>query len=94
MGLPTVVFDNEVNREILDDLGIYTSSVDAPALASALVHTLERRDDAKELGRRARTKATAEYSWLTVGERLQSIYSNARLAAVVGSIYVSPSLWP
>jgi glycosyltransferase involved in cell wall biosynthesis len=94
MGLPTVVFDNEVNREILDDLGIYASSVDAPALASTLVRALERRDDTQELGRRARTKATADYSWLTVGERLQTIYANARLAAVVGSIYVSPDLWP
>lgn len=89
MGLPTVVFDNEVNREILGDLGIYASSVDAPALASTLVRALERPDDAQELGRRARTKATAEYSWLTVGERLQSIYANAGPAVVVGSI-VSP----
>jgi len=78
-----------VNREILGDLGIYTASMDAPALASALVRALERRDDTQELGRRARTKATADYSWLTVGERLQSIYANAGPAVVVGSI-VSP----
>jgi hypothetical protein len=58
------------------------------------VRALERRDDTQELGRRARTKATADYSWLTVGERLQTIYANARIAAVVGSIYVSPDLWP
>lgn len=87
MGLPTVVFDNEVNREILDDLGIYAPSADPPALASTLVRALERPDEAQELGRRARTKAIAEYSWLTVGKRLQSIYANAKLATVAGPAY-------
>jgi glycosyltransferase involved in cell wall biosynthesis len=75
MGLPTVVFDNPINREILGDVGIYAESTDVPGLAAALVRVLQDGDTALELGRLGRQKAAAEHSWSTVGMRLAEIYN-------------------
>jgi glycosyltransferase involved in cell wall biosynthesis len=74
MGLPTVVFDNPVNREILGDLGIYAASGDVQSLAGALIGILQDRSRARQLGAQGRRKATTDYSWLAVGRRLKTIY--------------------
>lgn len=80
MGLPTVVFDSPVNREILGDLGVYAKLGDANALAGALVSILQDQERAKQLGAQGRQKATKEYSWLRVGKRVSDIYDSiARL---------------
>ncbi len=76
MGLPSVVFDNEVNREILGELGIYASpSGDAGAYSAALIRALADPATTAELGQRSRQKAVEEYSWLNVGRQLESIYT-------------------
>jgi glycosyltransferase involved in cell wall biosynthesis len=76
MGVPTVVFDTPINREILGDIGVYARMGDVESLAAALISVLEDRLGAKELGERARQKATADYSWLQVGKRLGDIYDS------------------
>lgn len=74
MGLPTVVFDNPVNREILGDLGVYARLGDAADLARALTRVLNDPLYAQELGRASRQKAVGDYSWLAVGQRLTELY--------------------
>jgi glycosyltransferase involved in cell wall biosynthesis len=74
MGLPTVVFDNPINREILGDVGIYADSMDARGLAAALVRVLQDGETALALGRLGRQKAVEECSWSAVGIRLGEIY--------------------
>lgn len=74
MGLPVVVFDNPVNREILGSLGIYAKMGDPGALADALVTILRDQIWAEQLGNQIREKAVSEYSWLAVGKRLMTIY--------------------
>jgi glycosyltransferase involved in cell wall biosynthesis len=74
MGLPTVVFDNPVNREILGNLGIYATAGDVKSLAQAMVGILQDRSRARQLGVQGRAKATSDYSWLAVGKRLTHIY--------------------
>jgi glycosyltransferase involved in cell wall biosynthesis len=74
MGLPTVVFDNPVNREILGNLGIYAMPGDVKSLAGALLGILKDQSRARQLGAQGRQKATADYSWLAVGKRLKTIY--------------------
>jgi glycosyltransferase involved in cell wall biosynthesis len=81
MGLPTVVFDNPINREILGDAGVYAKSGDVGSLAGALIGVLKDRAWAKQLGERARQKATADYSWLQVGKRLGDIYDSITVYA-------------
>jgi glycosyltransferase involved in cell wall biosynthesis len=76
MGLPTVVFDNPVNREILGDLGIYARLGDAEDLARALLKVLEAPSDAQQIGESSRQKAVADYSWLAVGKRLTELYES------------------
>lgn len=76
MGLPTVVFDNPANREILGDLGIYARPGDATSLAEALIGILQDQSRARQLGAQARQKATRDYTWLAVGQRLKTIYDS------------------
>jgi glycosyltransferase involved in cell wall biosynthesis len=74
MGLPTVVFDNPVNREILGDLGVYAKLGDVEDLTKALLTLLSDPASAKELGLQSRQKAIDDYSWLAVGRQLSAIY--------------------
>jgi glycosyltransferase involved in cell wall biosynthesis len=75
MGLPTVVFDNPVNREILGDVGVYAEVVNSTALADALIRVLTDKEWAKQVGLLSRQKAADEYSWSLVGKRLSEIYN-------------------
>jgi len=75
MGLPTVVFDNPVNREILGSFGVYAKMGDTKSLAAAIVGLLQDQTRAHQLGAQCRRKATEDYSWLSVGKRLTSIYN-------------------
>ena len=83
MGLPTVVFDNPVNREILGNLGIYAANHDAKSLGQALLEILQDRSRARELGALGREKATSDYSWSAVGQRLKLIYDSVERSTVV-----------
>jgi glycosyltransferase involved in cell wall biosynthesis len=76
MGLPTVVFDTPINREILGDVGVYADMVDSMALADALIRVLTDREWAKQVGLLSRQKAADEYSWSLVGKRLGDIYNS------------------
>jgi glycosyltransferase involved in cell wall biosynthesis len=74
MGLPTVVFDNPINREILGDVGVYAEA-NSTALAEALIRALKEPEWAKQVGVLSRQKAADEYSWSLVGKRLGDIYN-------------------
>jgi len=74
MGLPTVVFDTPVNREILGDLGIYAKFSDPISLAEKLEMVLSNNDSTKNLRERLREKAIKSYSWKAVGEKLMKVY--------------------
>ena len=74
MGLPTVVFENPVNLEILGNRGIYAKQASADSLAEALVLILKDEDRRKELGEACYQKAVVDYSWRSVGLRLSKVY--------------------
>jgi glycosyltransferase involved in cell wall biosynthesis len=73
-GLPTVVFDNPVNREILGDAGIYAYYGDAADFAKKIEELLDDRKGREDLSRRGREKAVRDHSWHGRGERLVEIY--------------------
>jgi glycosyltransferase involved in cell wall biosynthesis len=75
MGLPTVVFDSAINREILGDVGVYAEMANSKALADALIRVLKDKEWAKQVGLLSRQKAADEYSWSLVGKRLGEIYN-------------------
>ena len=73
-GLPTVVFDTAVNREILGDLGVYAAYGD-PADFAARIELLAGDDALRErLGRELAGKAVTEHSWLARGRKLMELY--------------------
>ena len=73
-GLPTVVFDNPVNREILGDAGIYARQGDAADFAKSIEEILGDRKGREELSIRVREKAVRDHSWQSRGEQLVEIY--------------------
>jgi glycosyltransferase involved in cell wall biosynthesis len=83
-GLPSVVFDSAVNREILGDLGCYAAFGDASALAAEIGRLLDDPAERAARGQALRARAVAEYSWERAGSQLEAIYREllgARLAA-------------
>jgi len=74
MGLPTVVFDTPVNREILGDLGIYAELGNPISLSEKLEMLLSNENLAKNLGKKLREKAVNVYSWKVTGEKLMDVY--------------------
>jgi len=74
MGLPTVVFDTPVNREILGNLGVYAEFNNPVSLAEKLEMVLSNGSLAKNLGKKLREKAVDGYSWQAVGKKLMGIY--------------------
>ena len=77
MGLPTVVFDTPVNREILGDLGIYAELDNPVSLVEKLEMILSNEDLARDLSKKLREKAVDVYSWQVTGEKLMSVYRAA-----------------
>jgi len=75
-GLPTVVFDSEVNREILGDDGIYAEYGSASSLAECIIATLHDGGLMVELGQRARKRAVEVHSWDTRASQMVRIYQN------------------
>lgn len=73
-GLPTVVFDTPVNREILGEAGVYASYGDAADLATqirALIADPARRAVLSDI---LLEKARNEHSWLARGDSIMKIY--------------------
>jgi glycosyltransferase involved in cell wall biosynthesis len=80
-GLPIVVFDTPVNREILGDLGVYAPLGDAGALGAEILALLDDPEERIARGRALRARATAEHSWERAGERLVDLYRELLAAA-------------
>jgi glycosyltransferase involved in cell wall biosynthesis len=73
-GLPVVVFETPVNREILGDAALYAKYGDAAALASAIGRLAGDRELREELGQLGRERAENEHSWAARGRELVGIY--------------------
>ena len=73
-GLPTVVFDNPVNREILGDTGVYAAPGDPDDFAARIEELLRNPGRMREIAGQVRAKADQEHSWRSRGEELVGIY--------------------
>jgi glycosyltransferase involved in cell wall biosynthesis len=73
-GLPTVVFDTPVNREILGEDALYAKFGDAAELAGAIGRLAGDRKLREELGIRGRARSVNEHSWEARGRELAGIY--------------------
>jgi glycosyltransferase involved in cell wall biosynthesis len=77
-GLPTVVFDNPVNREILGDAGVYARPGDPADFAARIEELLDDPGRRAELSARVREKAVREHSWRIRAEQLVAVYRKVR----------------
>lgn len=73
-GLPTVVFDNQVNREILGDDGIYVEHGDTSSLADTIISTLRDGQRMGLLSKQVRERAIRMHSWSARSRLLESVY--------------------
>jgi glycosyltransferase involved in cell wall biosynthesis len=73
-GLPTVVFDNPVNREILGETGVYARQGDPVDFAARIEELLQDRTRMTELANAVREMAVRDHSWRSRGEQLCEIY--------------------
>lgn len=73
-GLPVVVFDTPVNRELLGDDGIYAAFGDAADLASCMANALADREQLRQRGRRLRSRAIEQFGWDVRVQELEAVY--------------------
>lgn len=73
-GLPTVVFDNQVNREILGDDGIYVEHGNTTSLADTVSSTLRDGERLSLLSKQVRERAIRLHSWSARSRLLESVY--------------------
>ena len=78
-GLPSLVFETPVNREILGDAGTYARFADSVDFADRLEALLADAGRCAELGRRSREKAVTDHSWDARGEVLLHLYRKVLL---------------
>jgi glycosyltransferase involved in cell wall biosynthesis len=83
MGLPTVVFDTEGNREILGEDGIYAAYPDPKDFSRQLVGILQNGTKRDWLRTRLREKAVKEFSWHERALSIIRIYEEALTRAVL-----------
>ncbi len=77
-GLPCIVFDNKVNRELLGEHGIYVQKQNAQTLAEALVEALEAPEVMKELSASVRDYAIQNHTWPVRIDTLIDVYYSLR----------------
>ncbi|MBJ6752200.1 glycosyltransferase family 4 protein [Geomonas anaerohicana] len=77
-GLPTVVFDTPVNREILGDAALYAKFGDAADLAGAIGRLAGDHELREDLGAEGRERAVKLHSWQARGKELAGIYRMLR----------------
>jgi len=73
-GLPTVVFEAQVNREILADAGVYAKFGDAEDFSKVLADLAGDEGRLGELSQRSRRDAVEKHSWSARAEELEDLY--------------------
>ncbi len=75
-GLPIVAPNfGEIGRLVLEEqCGILVDTTDSQQIGDAIIYLLERPDEAKEMGKRARLAIEQKYNWETEQEKLLNAY--------------------
>mgnify|MGYP001430123541 FL=1 len=75
MAQPIVAYDTPVNREYLDDLGVYAPPGDVAAFTAAIAELAEDAARRRTLGAALRRRAQEEFSWPVAAERILNLYN-------------------
>ncbi|MCX6339114.1 MAG: glycosyltransferase family 4 protein [Candidatus Aureabacteria bacterium] len=82
-GLPTVVFDNQVNRDCLGEDGVYADFNDEKSFAAKLGEVIDDSRGSAELGRRLRKRAEEKFSWDAIARKIMNIYAHVMSAVII-----------
>lgn len=74
MEMITVAFDNNINREILEETGIYAKNYDKKDLADAILYAFDNEKKLKKMGTDGRKLAIIKLSNLDMAKRIENIY--------------------
>jgi len=75
-GLPCVVFDNPVNRELLGDVGCYAKQGSVDDVRRVIVALLEKQNNLADRSLQVREHAVAFHAWKSRAEMLERIYDS------------------
>ena len=75
MAQPIVAYDTPVNREYLDDLGVYAPPGDVAAFTAAIAELAEDAARRRTLGAALRRRAQEAFSWPVAAERILNLYN-------------------
>jgi glycosyltransferase involved in cell wall biosynthesis len=78
VGLPTVVFETPVNRELLGDLGVYARFGEREDLAAKLIELLDDDTRRRRIGESLRARVLEKFSWDGRARRFEEIYAMLR----------------
>lgn len=73
-GLPCIVFDNQINRELLGNCGVYVDQQEAGAFARIIDRLLDNPDECEDLSKRSREHAMKNHSWTARIKELEKVY--------------------
>jgi len=73
-GLPSVVFDTPINREILGDSGIYAEYGNRESLADRLTEILQNSEKREKLGLQLKKEAKSQCSWENSAKLIEKCY--------------------
>lgn len=76
MALPIVAYDTSVNREYLDDLGVYAEPGDVGAFAGAIASLLHATERRRDLGRQLRQRVIERFSWQAAADHILKVYQS------------------
>ncbi len=76
-GLPTIVFDNPINRMILGDTGIYAMA-DSTSLAKEIITLLDSNKKMDELKKSLKKRVEEYFLWDKIAEKIIKIYENSQ----------------
>jgi glycosyltransferase involved in cell wall biosynthesis len=74
VGLPVVVSDIEVLREVVGDPGVFADPDDPVAFAEAISDLLQHRKKREKLGREAKNRARSEFSIESTARKYSDLY--------------------
>ena len=76
VGLPTVVYDSPVSRELLGTLGVYVPMGDISALAGSIIDLLDDTNRREALGPALQAHVRTQFSWDDAAGILERTYAS------------------
>jgi glycosyltransferase involved in cell wall biosynthesis len=76
MGLPTVAFDTDMNREYLGEFGVYAKYKDSNDLATCIIQLLDSEEKRKELSPKIRERAIEKFGLANMATNTMVMYDD------------------